>query len=100
MELADYRDRFPILESTTYLINHSLGANSVSPLRYLTRRLRQRAPEATLMVGLWTVDPALLTDERIKAAVTADLYVNSLRDAVDTCLAAARQPTERPEMAA
>ena len=26
MELVEYRDRFPILESTTYLINHSLGA--------------------------------------------------------------------------
>src|SRR5919202_1471017 len=26
MELTDYRDRFPILEHTTYLINHSLGA--------------------------------------------------------------------------
>jgi len=26
VELLDYRDRFPILESTTYLINHSLGA--------------------------------------------------------------------------
>jgi kynureninase len=26
MELADYRERFPILEHTTYLINHSLGA--------------------------------------------------------------------------
>jgi kynureninase len=26
MELTDYRDRFPILQHTTYLINHSLGA--------------------------------------------------------------------------
>jgi kynureninase len=26
MSLTDYRDRFPILEHTTYLINHSLGA--------------------------------------------------------------------------
>jgi kynureninase len=26
MELTAYRDRFPILEQTTYLINHSLGA--------------------------------------------------------------------------
>jgi len=26
MELTSYRDRFPILASTTYLINHSLGA--------------------------------------------------------------------------
>ena len=26
VELTDYRDRFPILAETTYLINHSLGA--------------------------------------------------------------------------
>jgi hypothetical protein len=26
MSLTDYRDRFPILGHTTYLINHSLGA--------------------------------------------------------------------------
>jgi kynureninase len=26
VELTDYRDRFPILRDTTYLINHSLGA--------------------------------------------------------------------------
>ena len=25
-ELSDYRSEFPILEHTTYLINHSLGA--------------------------------------------------------------------------
>ena len=28
-ELTDYRERFPILEQTTYLINHSLGAMPV-----------------------------------------------------------------------
>ena len=26
MDVADYRDRFPILSDTTYLINHSLAA--------------------------------------------------------------------------
>ena len=26
MELTEYRARFPILQHTTYLINHSLGA--------------------------------------------------------------------------
>ncbi|MBV8913888.1 MAG: AI-2E family transporter [Acetobacteraceae bacterium] len=81
-------------------ISYIEGANSVSPLRYLTRRLRQRAPDATVLIGLWGADPALLIDERIRAAVGGDLYVNSLRDAVDACLAAARQPQERPEMAA
>jgi hypothetical protein len=81
-------------------VSYIEGGNSVSPLRYLTRRLRQRAPEATLLVGLWTADPTLLVDERIRAAIGADLYVNSLRDAVDACLAAAREPTKQPEMAA
>ena len=81
-------------------VSYIEGANSVSPLRYLTRRLRQRAPGATIMIGLWAADPALLIDERIRTAVGGDLYVNSIRDAVDACLAAARQPAERPEMAA
>ncbi len=35
MELLDYRDRFPILESTTYLINHSLGAMPAEAARRL-----------------------------------------------------------------
>ncbi len=81
-------------------ISYLEGGNSLSPLRYLMRRIRQRAPEATAMVGLWQGDAAMLTDERIKTAVGADLYVTSLRDAVDACLAGARQPEQQPEMAA
>jgi kynureninase len=30
VELCDYRDRFPILAETTYLISHSLGAMPAS----------------------------------------------------------------------
>ena len=41
MELTGYRDRFPILESTTYLINHSLGAMPTEA----ERRLQQFARE-------------------------------------------------------
>jgi kynureninase len=41
MELTSYRDRFPILESTTYLINHSLGAMPAEA----ERRLQQFAHE-------------------------------------------------------
>ena len=39
MELTAYRDHFPILESTTYLINHSLGAMPAEA----ERRLQQFA---------------------------------------------------------
>jgi kynureninase len=37
VNLTDYRDRFPILESTTYLINHSLGAMPAEAARRLQR---------------------------------------------------------------
>src|SRR3954466_8698105 len=50
MELLDYRDRFPILESTTYLINHSLGAMPAEA----ARRLQQFAEEwATRGARAW-----------------------------------------------
>ncbi len=81
-------------------VSYIEGANSLTALRYLLRRLRQRSRSAKLLLGLWDVDRSLLTDDRIRSAVGADLYVSSLRDAVDQCLAAARQPVPRPEMAA
>jgi kynureninase len=37
VNLTEYRDRFPILESTTYLINHSLGAMPAEAERRLAR---------------------------------------------------------------
>ena len=50
MELVDYRDRFPILASTTYLINHSLGAMPAEA----ARRLQRYADEwATRGVRAW-----------------------------------------------
>jgi kynureninase len=54
-ELAGYRDRFPILERTTYLINHSLGAMPAAAeerlLRY-AREWRERGVRAW-MEGWW-----------------------------------------------
>lgn len=50
MELVDYRERFPILASTTYLINHSLGAMPGEA----ARRLQRYADEwATRGVRAW-----------------------------------------------
>jgi predicted PurR-regulated permease PerM len=61
-----------------------------SHLRYLLRRLRQRLPTAKLLVGLWPAEQAILTDDRLRAAVGADIYTSSLREAVEACLEAAR----------
>jgi predicted PurR-regulated permease PerM len=61
-----------------------------SHLRYLLRRLRLRLPAARLVVGLWPAEQAILTDDRLRAAVGADVYTTSLREAVEACLEAAR----------
>src|SRR5690242_19334479 len=66
-----------------------------SHLRYLVRRLRQRLPTAKLLVGLWPAEQAILTDERLRAAVGADIYVSSLRETVEACLETARAEAEK-----
>ncbi len=72
-----------------------LEANgSPSTLRYLLRRLRDRAPNAPILVGLWQADASLIEDERLRAAMGADHYVLSLRDAVNACVAAARETAQ------
>jgi hypothetical protein len=52
-------------------------------LRYAVLRLRHRLPAATVLVSLWPTD---LTDEdRLRAAVGADRYAVTLRQAVVAC---------------
>ncbi|HME23597.1 MAG TPA: AI-2E family transporter [Acetobacteraceae bacterium] len=62
---------------------------SPSHLRYLLRRLRQRMPEALIVVGYWPAEEEILRDARIRAAIGADYYTSSLQDTVEVCVAAA-----------
>ena len=59
-----------------------------SHLRYAVRRLRNRLPGATILVGLWSAE--VVADERLRAAIGADRYVVSLSEAVAACLQQAR----------
>jgi predicted PurR-regulated permease PerM len=68
-------------------ISYLEAAGSMSALRYLTRRLRQRAPGLHTIVGLWQADAALVSEDRMRSMVGADLYTNSLREAVAACVA-------------
>jgi predicted PurR-regulated permease PerM len=63
-------------------------------LRYLLKRLRQRVPEAPLLVGLWPAEEPILTDPELRAMVGADYYVTSLRDAVAAALEAAKKASD------
>ena len=64
---------------------------NTSHLRYLLRRIRQHAPQASIVVGLWPVDDAVLRDDRVRAAVGADFFTSSLHAAVESCLETARR---------
>ena len=62
-----------------------------SPLRFLLKRLRQRVGDARLLVALWPSDHPVMSDQKVRAALSADDYVTSLRDAVNACLKAAQK---------
>jgi predicted PurR-regulated permease PerM len=70
-------------------------AGATSHLRYLLRRIRQHMPDALVLVVLWPVDGAQIED-RLRAAVAADVYATSLHDAVEGCLQAARAASDQP----
>ena len=56
---------------------------SPAELRYLIKRLRQRAPAAKFLVGLWPQGEGALSDADIQRSIGADQYAGSLRAAVE-----------------
>jgi predicted PurR-regulated permease PerM len=69
-------------------------------LRYLIRRLRNRAPDMPILVGLWPAEDKVLKEESVRTAIGADYYVSSLRDGVKACLEAAHAGNAEPAPAA
>jgi hypothetical protein len=65
-------------------------------LRYLLERLKRRAPDMPVLVGLWPVGEKVLTDAAIGREIGADVYVSSLRDVVEACLKTANAASGDP----
>lgn len=61
-----------------------------SHLRYLVRRVQQRFPDASIVVGLWTSGDTDHWSEALQSAIGAHHYATSVRSMVDACLAAIR----------
>ena len=72
----------------TIVISYLELSGSPADLRYLVKRLRQRAPAARVIVGLWPEGEAVLTDAGIQRTIGADLYAGSLHAAVGYALSA------------
>ncbi len=69
-------------------------------LRYLIRRLRRRAPEMPILVGLWPSEDKVLKDDALRGVIGANYYVSSLREGVKACLDAAHAKGDEPAPAA
>ncbi len=67
---------------------------SPSHLRYLMQRLHRRLPGIPILVGLWPSEDDALKSDRARAVIGADYYSTSLREAVDSCIEAARKAAE------
>ena len=66
--------------------------DSPTHLRYLLRRVRQAVPRARFLIGLWPSGAADSQQDRLRAALPADWYSGSLREAVGVCVAEASSP--------
>jgi kynureninase len=71
VELLEYRDRFPILESTTYLINHSLGAMPAEAATRLERFAREWATRGARAWGEGWWDSAFTAGDLVGSIVGA-----------------------------
>lgn len=65
-------------------------------LHFVVRRLKERLPGASVLVGLWARQDGFFKDERTQKALGADHYVASLRQALAICRALAEHgPADR-----
>lgn len=71
----------------TIVVSYLELTGSPAHLRFLVRRLRQKAPQARIIVGLWPEGEAALSDAAIQSTLGADAYVGSLRAAADAVVA-------------
>jgi predicted PurR-regulated permease PerM len=56
-----------------------------SHLRYLVKRVRQRLPNAAIVVGLWEQGDTEKWSDDLQNAIGADSYASSMREMRDTC---------------
>jgi hypothetical protein len=73
---------FPPLRSAALDCLSVISTGSPIRARYLVRRVRRRAPRATVIVGFWGSSTELRAKE-VTPATTTDVVTFSLRDALE-----------------
>ena len=86
--------RLDLSDVDIIIVSYLELTGSPAQLRFLIRRLRKKAPQARIIVGLWPDGEAALSDDAIQMALGADGYVGSLSTAVTAAVAFAGDQTE------
>ena len=68
---------------TVIVLAYAELTQSPAHLRYLIKRLRQRASDAEIIVGLWAKNEAALKDANTQQAIGANAYVSSLQAVIE-----------------
>ena len=79
--LSSEASSLPLLKNAAVVCLSLISTTSPARARYLVRRIRRRAPRATVLVGFWGAAEQEVTAEA-GAIPTADLMAFSLHDAV------------------
>ena len=80
-------DRFERDSVATICVCYLDASGSTSAMRFLARRLRQRLPDAQLLIAVWPKDHPILSDKRLPQVMGEPGCVSSLREAVKCCAA-------------
>lgn len=75
--------RLNLSNVTVIALNYLELTGAPAQVRYLIKRLRQRAPHAKVMAGLCGVDEIILSDLQLQLTIGADKYSSSLNDAAE-----------------
>jgi predicted PurR-regulated permease PerM len=88
-------DQLHCVDAAVICICYIDAGDSTSRLRYLIRRLRQRVPNAQILVAIWPSDHPVRVQKERQQSLGADFYVSSVRAAVDICLEASSTPEKK-----
>ncbi|HEY7581633.1 MAG TPA: AI-2E family transporter [Acetobacteraceae bacterium] len=67
---------------------------SPAHLRFLVRRIRERLPGVSVIIGFWAADDPFLRNQAARREAGADYYVSTLQEALSACVEVASKTAE------
>jgi predicted PurR-regulated permease PerM len=82
--LSSDTSHLPLFMDASVVCLSLISTSSPARARYLVRRIRRRAPRASVVVGFWGTVAREIPPDEMRAATSADAVAFSLREAIAT----------------